>query len=91
MLYATQLTIIQATPPPGLELTVITSAVVGGVSILGGTGTVLGAMVAAVLLNAIRSAMVFINVSPFWLQAVQGLLILGTVLADLLRRRRQRL
>lgn len=91
VLYATQLTIIQATPPPGLELTVITSAVVGGVSILGGTGTVLGAMIAAILLNAIRSAMVFINVSPFWLQAVQGLLILGTVLADLLRRRRQRL
>ncbi len=91
VLYATQLTIIQATPPPGLELTVITSAVVGGVSILGGTGTVLGAMVAAILLNAIRSAMVFINVSPFWLQAVQGLLILVTVLADLLRRRRQRL
>ena len=90
VLYATQLTIIQATPPPGLELTVITSAVVGGVSILGGTGTVLGAMVAAILLNAIRSAMVFINVSPFWLQAVQGLLILVTVLADLLRRRRQR-
>ena len=90
VLYATQLTIIQATPPPGLELTVITSAVVGGVSILGGTGTVIGAMVAAILLNAIRSAMVFINVSPFWLQAVQGLLILVTVLADLLRRRRQR-
>jgi ribose/xylose/arabinose/galactoside ABC-type transport system permease subunit len=34
--------------------------------------------------------MVFINVSPFWLQAVQGVLILATVLVDLLRRRRQR-
>ncbi len=90
VLYATQLTIIQATPPPGLELTVITSAVVGGVSILGGTGTVIGATIAAVLLNVIRTAMIFINVSPFWLQAVQGLLILVTVLVDLLRRRRQR-
>lgn len=90
VLYATQLTIIQATPPPNLELTIITSAVVGGVSILGGTGTVVGAAIAAILLNVIRTAMVFINVSPFWLQAVQGLLILVTVLADLLRRRRQR-
>ncbi len=90
VLYATQLTIIQATPPPGLELTVITSAVVGGVSILGGTGTAIGAAIAAILLNVIRTAMVFINVSPFWVQAVQGLLILATVLADLLRRRRQR-
>jgi ribose/xylose/arabinose/galactoside ABC-type transport system permease subunit len=91
VLYATQLTIIQATPPPSLELFVITSAVVGGVSILGGKGTVIGATLAAILLNAIRSGMVFINVSPFWIQAVQGLLILITVLIDLIRRRRQRL
>ncbi len=91
VMYSTQFNIIQATPPPGLELSVITSAVVGGVSILGGTGTVVGSTLATILLNFIRSAMIFINVSPFWLKAVQGLLILVTVLADLIRRRRQRL
>lgn len=88
-IYATQLSTIQPTPPPGLELVVITSSVVGGVSILGGTGTVIGSTLAAILLNVIRSAMIFINISPFWLQSVQGLLILITVLADLLRRRSQ--
>lgn len=91
LMYATQLNIIQVTPPPALELTIISASVVGGVSILGGTGTVIGSTLAAVLLNMIRSAMVFINVSPFWIQAVQGVLILGTVLADLFRRRRQRI
>jgi ribose/xylose/arabinose/galactoside ABC-type transport system permease subunit len=90
LLYATQFQIIQVTPPPFLELNVITASVVGGISILGGTGTVLGAMFAAILLNMIRSGMVFINVDPFWLKSVQGLLILITVLADILRRRRQR-
>ncbi|MBE2269033.1 MAG: ABC transporter permease [Anaerolinea sp.] len=89
VLYATQLNIIQATPPPSLEMFIITSAVVGGVSILGGKGTVIGAMLAAILLNTIRSGMIFINVSPFWIQAIQGILILVTVLIDLLRRRRQ--
>ena len=89
VLYATQLRVIQATPPPNLELFVITAAVVGGVSILGGKGTVIGAVLAAILLNAIRSGMVFISVSPFWIQAVQGILILVTVLIDLVRRRRQ--
>jgi ribose/xylose/arabinose/galactoside ABC-type transport system permease subunit len=89
VMYATQLSVIQATPVPGLELAIITAAVVGGVSILGGKGTVIGAMLAAILLNAIRSGMVFINVSPFWIQAVQGLLILVTVLIDLIRRKRQ--
>jgi ribose/xylose/arabinose/galactoside ABC-type transport system permease subunit len=89
VLYATQLSVIQATPPANLELFIITSAVVGGVSILGGKGLVIGSTLAAILLSAIRSGMVFINVSPFWIQAVQGLLILGTVLIDLIRRRRQ--
>jgi len=88
VLYATQFTTIQAIVPPGLELQIITAAVVGGVSILGGVGTVVGATLATILLNAIRSAMVFVNVSPFWINAVRGLLILLTVLADILRRRR---
>jgi ribose/xylose/arabinose/galactoside ABC-type transport system permease subunit len=89
VLFATQLSVIQSTVPPNLELTVITAAVVGGVSILGGTGTVVGATLAAVLLAAIGSSLIFINVSPYWLRAVQGVLILVTVLADLWRRRRQ--
>ncbi|MEM7735530.1 MAG: ABC transporter permease [Deinococcota bacterium] len=86
VLYATQLRVIQATPPPALELAIITAAVVGGVSILGGKGTVIGATLAAILLNAIRSGMIFVGVSPFWIQAIQGLLILATVLTDLSRR-----
>ena len=89
VLYATQLQIIQATPPPALELFIIMAAVVGGVSILGGKGTVIGAMLAAILLNMIRSGMIFINFNVFYLQAITGLLILVTVLIDLIRRRRQ--
>lgn len=89
VLFATQFSSIQSTVPGGLELTIITSAVVGGVSILGGTGTVIGATLATILLRAIGNGMVFINVSAYWIQAVQGALILVTVLIDLLRRRRQ--
>jgi ribose/xylose/arabinose/galactoside ABC-type transport system permease subunit len=89
ILFATQLSIIQSTVPPNLELTIITASVVGGVSILGGTGTVVGSTLAAILLAAIGSALIFINVSPYWLRAVQGVLILLTVLADLWRRARQ--
>ncbi|MEO1663484.1 MAG: ABC transporter permease [Chloroflexota bacterium] len=90
LIYATQFQIIQATPPPFLELNIITASVIGGVSILGGTGTILGGTLAAILLNGIRSGMVFIDVDPFWLKSVQGFLILVTVLADLFRRSRQR-
>jgi ribose/xylose/arabinose/galactoside ABC-type transport system permease subunit len=89
ILFATQLSIIQSTVPPNLELSIITASVVGGVSILGGTGTVIGSTLAAVLIAAIGSSLIFINISPYWLRAVQGTLILLTVLADLMRRRRR--
>ncbi len=90
VLFSTQLSVIQSTVPPALELTIITASVVGGVSILGGTGTVIGSTLAAILLAAIASSLIFIDISPFWLRAVQGILILLTVLADLYRRQRQR-
>ncbi len=89
ILFATQLAIIQSTVPPNLALTIITASVVGGVSILGGTGTVVGSTLAAILIAAIGSSLIFIDVSPYWLRAVQGVLILLTVLADLWRRARQ--
>jgi ribose/xylose/arabinose/galactoside ABC-type transport system permease subunit len=89
VLFATQLSVIQSTVPPNLELTIITASVVGGVSILGGIGSVVGSTLAAILLAAIGSSLIFLNVSPYWIKAVQGVLILVTVLADLWRRRRQ--
>ncbi len=88
LLFATQLQVIQSTVPPNLELTVITASVIGGVSILGGTGTVVGSTFAAILFAAIGSALIFLNVSAYWLRSVLGLMILATVLADMMRRRR---
>lgn len=90
ILFATQLQVIQSTVPPNLELTIITAAVIGGVSILGGTGTVIGSTLAALLFGAIASAFVFVGISAYWRGAVIGLLILATVLADMVRRRRVR-
>lgn len=90
ILWATQFRVIQSTTPPNLELTVITASVVGGVSILGGTGSVIGSTLAATLIAAIGSSLIFVDISPYWLRAVQGALILITVLADLARRRRAR-
>ena len=88
VMYATQGQIIRSTAPDDVALIAITASVVGGVSILGGTGTVVGAMLAAILLNEITSALVFLSISPFWTRALQGILILVTVLADIIRRRR---
>ncbi len=88
ILFATQLQVIQSTVPNGLELLIISASVVGGVSILGGVGTVTGSTLAAILFATIGSALIFVNVSAYWLRAVQGTLILATVLADVARRNR---
>ena len=88
VLYATNFSAIQSNAVPGLELAVITAAVIGGVSILGGTGTVGGAILGAILLQIIGTALVFLHIRAEWFQTVQGTLILLTILLDVYRRRR---
>jgi rhamnose transport system permease protein len=87
ILYATNFTAIQSNVAPGFELTVITAAVIGGVSILGGTGNVIGALLGALLLQTIGTALVFLHIRAEWFLTVQGSLILVTILLDVFRRR----
>jgi rhamnose transport system permease protein len=67
----------------GYEFQVIAAVVVGGVAIFGGSGTVFGAALGALLLWAIQSALVVSNVfSQFWTQAVAGALLVGAIALD---------
>ncbi|MCC6167754.1 MAG: ABC transporter permease [Caldilineaceae bacterium] len=88
LIFATRFSAIQTNAGVGFELQVITAAVVGGVSILGGAGTVLGAALGGLLLNVIGKGMIFLRVSAYWLLAVQGALILLAVVVDIWRKRR---
>ena len=66
----------------GYEFQVIAAVVVGGVAIFGGSGTVLGAALGALLLNTINSALVVVNVSSFWSQALAGALLVVAIAFD---------
>lgn len=66
----------------GYELTVIAAAVVGGVAIFGGSGSVVGAALGAVLLNTISQALVASKVSPFFNDAIAGALLLAAIAFD---------
>ena len=66
----------------GYEFQVITAVVIGGVAIFGGSGTVLGAALGALLLNTINSALVVVNVSSFWSQAFAGGLLVSAIAFD---------
>lgn len=64
----------------------IAAAVVGGVSLFGGVGSVAGAMIGAVLIAAVSNGMNVLNVSSYWQPLVIGLIILAGVSLDTYRR-----
>ncbi len=66
----------------GFELQTVAAAVVGGVSISGGVGTVPGVLLGALLLGVIQNSLTLVRISPFWQLAAQGLLILVAVMSD---------
>jgi rhamnose transport system permease protein len=75
---------ISATAGSGLELESVAAAVVGGVSILGGSGTMVGAFLGAVLIDTLKLSLVRVpEVSEFWRDAFLGVLILGAVILDI--------
>ncbi len=66
----------------GLELQAIAAVVVGGASVNGGRGTVLGTIAGVLLLASIGPALVFFKIQPQWERAIQGLVILAAVASD---------
>jgi rhamnose transport system permease protein len=91
VLWASRFGTVNAHAAEGLSLEVIAAVVVGGVAIFGGAGTVLGAMLGALLLGTIENALILLHVSPFWLKAIDGAIILAAVAIDaLVTRRAQR-
>jgi len=60
----------------GFELEVITAVVLGGTSLLGGRGSIAGTILGAVVLGVIANGLVLMHVSPFYIQIVQGTILL---------------
>jgi rhamnose transport system permease protein len=82
VLWGARFATVDATAATGLELEVIAAVVVGGVNIFGGSGTILGAVLGAVVLGTLQNALNILNISQFWLQAIYGAAIIGAVVLD---------
>jgi len=82
VLWAAQYQTIDSTAGTGYELTVIAGVVVGGVAIFGGSGTVVGAAIGALLLQTISSALNVLGVSGYWDEAIAGFLLLLAITLD---------
>ncbi|MEV0609830.1 ABC transporter permease [Polymorphospora rubra] len=82
VLYAARFGTLDANAGLGIELNVVAAVVVGGVAIFGGSGSVYGAALGAVLLTTIGSALPVLGVTPFWQRAAVGALILAAIGLD---------
>ncbi len=88
-----QLSVIESGIGVGRELLVVTCVVVGGTSISGGRGSIVGSLLAAALLVTIGTVLIYLKLGPgatYWQRAIQGGFILLAVLVDHLARSRKR-
>jgi len=82
-----RLGVAQSTSGVGYELDVIAAVIIGGASLTGGKGTVVGAMLGAAIMGVLRNGLILLNVSPYWQQTVIGIVILAAIAGDQLSKR----
>jgi len=72
------------------ELDAIAATVIGGTSLMGGEGTVIGALIGALIMGVLRNGLNLLDVSSFFQQVVIGVVIIGAVLVDMSLKRHRR-
>jgi ribose transport system permease protein len=66
----------------GFELDSIAAVVIGGTSLSGGKGTIMGTVQGALIIGILNNGLVLLNVSPFWQQVIKGFVILLAVVIE---------
>jgi AI-2 transport system permease protein len=84
VIFASQVGFVTSNPGLDIEMTAIAACVLGGVSLSGGVGSVVGASIGAIIMTAINSALIFLKVPSFWNKSIQGWLLIIIVVSDVL-------
>jgi inositol transport system permease protein len=82
ILLTSRITTGQPNAGAGFELDAIAAAIIGGTSTSGGTGTIAGTLVGALLIGVINNGLDLLNVSSYYQQVIMGVIIIGAVLLD---------
>ncbi len=69
----------------GLELSVVTAVILGGASLAGGRGTIIGTALGLLIIGVLNNGLILLNVDPFWQEVAQGTLLIAAVSFDQLR------
>jgi len=78
----------QVSTGTGWEMRVIASVIIGGTSLFGGSGSVLGTVFGTVMMTVLTSGMILMKVSAYWQNVVVGAIIVVAVIIDQMKRRR---
>lgn len=88
LLIASRLNSAQPALGLGYELDAIAAVVIGGTSLAGGRGSILGTIIGALIMSVLLNGLRILSVAQEWQTVVTGLIIIAAVYADMLRRRR---
>lgn len=73
----------------GYELLAITACILGGLSLMGGQGSLIGVVIGSLLIGTLQNEMIILNINPYWHKIVISLVLLVAITVDYLRRRRR--
>ena len=82
IVFAAQIGFVPNQTGSGLEMKAIAACVLGGISLLGGTGTLLGAFLGAFFLTQIDTVLVLFRLPAWWNDFIAGLVLLGVLVLD---------
>jgi ribose/xylose/arabinose/galactoside ABC-type transport system permease subunit len=82
ILLTARITTGQPNAGAGFELDAIAAAIIGGTSTKGGTGTIVGTLIGALMIGVINNGLDLLNVSSYYQQVIMGSIIIGAVLLD---------
>jgi len=86
ILLVARLGVAQPTAGVGYELDAIAASVIGGTSLMGGKGTVVGILIGAAIMGVLRNGLILLGLSAFWQQFALGAIIIVAVAIDRLRK-----
>ena len=89
LLFSMRLTVAQPAGGEGYEFEGIAACVIGGISMMGGEGSVIGALIGASTLAVMRNGMNLLSINTFWQNVVTGVIIIVAVYLDIRRRRKE--
>ena len=81
---------VQGTVGVGLELDVIAATIIGGTSLAGGSGTIIGTIIGVLIMGVLRNGIMLMGISPFWQVALIGVVVIGAVAVDVWTTARKR-